>query len=311
MIQDIPTEADFTSAGKDFLCLAWDNACGLSLRLQDSVDNYLVEDAEASDMYWRASQRYLSTALSLIEQAVEFIIKGRIAAISPYLLIANDFSSWPKPSNNTPVDFASFKTIDAKDLLVVHNAICSTPLPESFTQLFEKLRKQRNTIMHTVDPAVRIHASDLLETILEVHYSLFPDESWIRLRRESIENGPESIAYFFPDEYNDSIIIREILHVIEFLTPEIVRKYFNFDKKQRRYICPDCHSSCSDAFPDKFPPTAVLHPKGPQSTLLFCFICTATHTVTRKDCTTPSCKGNVLYDHDNTCLTCYNENDIS
>jgi hypothetical protein len=307
MIIDIPCREDFQSAGKDFLCLAWETLFGLSHDLEDCLDQTLEDDLQITDAYWTAAQRPLSTALSLTEQAVEFLLKGEIAATSPFLLIANDFNGWPKPQSSNQVRFSEFKTIDAKDLIRVYNTISTNPLNIEFKQLFENLRTKRNTIMHTIDPSLRIRTNDVIANILEIHHNLIPNETWIDIRRNHLYTSPTSIAYLYSDEQFGATLIREIESAIILLEPNLVKKYFKINKKQRRYICPDCYCMYVDFLPGGFPLTALLKPNSSISKKLHCFICDTVFDVERKDCPHANCQGNVIHANDGTCLTCFGD----
>lgn len=308
MIVDIPVEEDFRSAGKDFLCLAWETILGLSLSLEDTLDHTLEDDEVITDTYWEAAQRPLSTALSLTEQAVEFLLKGKIASVSPFLLIANDYPGWPKQSSSNQVRFSDFKTIDAKDLLRVYNTIAHSPLNDEFRQRYEQLRSKRNTIMHTVDPTLRVKADDVMVDILEIHKSLLGDESWIDIRRNHIYNSPDSVVYLYASEQFETTLIREIEHAIITLPPALASRYFGINKKQRRYLCPDCYCTCVDYCPNGMPLTTLLTPNTPASTSVHCIICEKDFEIERRPCSNPDCKGHILHKNDGTCLTCFADN---
>jgi hypothetical protein len=54
-------------------------------------------DREVTDEYWRASQPALANAITLLQQSHEFALKGRIAAVSPFLLEAvSKRVEWPR-----------------------------------------------------------------------------------------------------------------------------------------------------------------------------------------------------------------------
>jgi hypothetical protein len=106
-----------------------------------------LDDGSAQRDYHAASQRSLANALAIIQQAQELGLKSRIAAVSPYLLIAGDPRGWPKNSAGD-LSFSEFRTIDASDLIRVHNTVCSTGVDDRFVQVFEDTRRRRNLIVH-------------------------------------------------------------------------------------------------------------------------------------------------------------------
>ncbi len=204
MIIDVPTGDDFKSAGIDFLNLAWDTLISLSTKLKDaeyfynvyySDENEEVIDQLSSEQYWKQAQRPLSTALSLIQQGTEFLLKGHIATVSPYLLILGDPSNYPSKSHERNIRFSEFKTIDAQDLVKVYNTVSTGRLPDNFRQRFEDLRSKRNIIMHTVDPELYIKTKNLFVEILEICHYLIEPNSWIKIRGQFIQNEPESVLY--------------------------------------------------------------------------------------------------------------------
>ena len=93
------------------------------------------------------------------------------------------------------------------------------------------------------------------------------------------------------------ILACEINLVVDLLKPTEVDKYFNFNKKQRRYICPVCYEEAfSEDFvhtglSDRIPKLAQLKPNRPTSTSVYCIVCNEDSIVAREDC---SCRGNVI-----------------
>jgi hypothetical protein len=118
MIVDIPRPADFQTAGLNQIYLAWQIAMQ-SLQDYDEAIAYGAEDdAENRREYWTRSQPALANAYSLIQQGMELALKGRIAAVSPLLLIGNP-GDWPGRAATEDVSFGELRTLDAADLLKV------------------------------------------------------------------------------------------------------------------------------------------------------------------------------------------------
>lgn len=319
MIIDVPTGDDFKSAGIDFLNLAWDTLISLSTELKDaeyfynglySDENEEVIDQLSSEQYWKQAQRPLSTALSLIQQGTEFLLKGHIATVSPYLLISGDPSNYPSKSHERNIRFSEFKTIDAQDLVKVYNTVSTGRLPDNFRQRFEDLRSKRNIIMHTVDPELYIKTKNLFVEILEICHYLIEPNSWIKIRGQFIQNKPESVLYS-PEtrELYKIGLALEINLVIDLLTTSENNKYFNFNKKTRRYFCPSCYSGFREDYEDEqIPRLAQLIPNEPTSNTIYCLVCNESYEVLREDCTAEDCLGNVIDPDDGTCLTCGSDN---
>src|SRR5262249_35461713 len=100
----------------------------------------------------------------------------------------------------------------------------------------------------------------------------------------------------------------EMTAVIELLPPADVKRYFIFDKKRRRYMCPQCLAGGFNKLHNKgylehIPKLAQLSSSNAE---VYCLVCEQKSPVLREDCKTPSCKGNVMGREYDTCLTCGN-----
>ena len=301
MIVDLPSDDDFRQNGVDLLNLAWDSVLTLLRHLYEVDSVGFTSLDEISDEYWTAATRTVSTALALTQQGVEFILKGLICRVSPLLLIATPVRDWPARATTEDVPFADFKTVDALDLPKLHDSIARPPLPREFVRTYEDLRRQRNALLHTIDKRLSISAREVLIAVLETAHHLLGPRSWLRLRSASLDRSPEAVA-FSPD-FVESLVIREALLAVALLERREAAKFFGVDKKRRTYICPDCSLSYQHAA-DKYAESAQLQPNTPSSAHVWCFICEKTTTVRRSKCVATGCKGNVIYEEEDWCLTC-------
>jgi hypothetical protein len=303
MITNIPTQTDYQNTALGLLNLAWENTLDLAVSLEDAKDN---SDHSISEKdYWDAGQSQLTTAASLVQQALEFLLKARIISISPYLLINGTPRDWPKDSNSKDTPFAQFYSIDAQDLIRTHDTVANTRLPENIKSLFEKMRTLRNTIMHTVDNSLKVEAKQVVCSILEILEWSAGSCKWIETRREYIGKSPKAFAYDPTWAYEEIQLAREILKAVDILQPSEVSRFFGFDKKQRRYICPSCSLDCGNY--GFLPNLAFLIPNTPESINLHCYLCEKDFALIRKDCVKEGCKGNVILDdgdYERNCLTC-------
>nr|WP_319556340.1 hypothetical protein [uncultured Vibrio sp.] len=241
MIVDIPNEKEFFQAGIDYFNMAWDSAI--------DIFTTIVEFSETMDDvgYLRSSQRKLESSLALVQQGVELILKGKIVEISPYLLIANKPDSWPKGCAQNDTRFAEFRTIDAQDLVKVVNSVHSEKLSPNFIQLFNSLRVKRNQVMHSVGSAETLQPIEVIEQILELSSYLIPQKSWLHLRRCYQDNQFDN--YLTELNYQDKEmeafglgnLQMEISYLLDALSPSMVKKHFDFDKKKSRFLCANCH----------------------------------------------------------------------
>jgi hypothetical protein len=301
VITDIPSPADFSHAGIAFLNLAWDTVLELVTELDAAELEEWDTDGTVADEYWKAAQRQLATSVSPLQQGSEFLLKSRIVDVSPFLLLDGSPKDWPRGSDHKDVAFSSFKTIDAQELIRAHDVVSSPRLSQEFVALYDNLRRVRNTVMHTIDPQLRFTAKDIIVWILEIVDSLLQQQGWMEIRQKFLETDSVSVAH--SSDYVDAAIAKEGLKLTQLLQPSQLRRYFDFNPKQRRYFCPSCQYAARDW--DLEVDTAQLRPNTLSSTILYCFVCRKTHSVARKPCSASECKGNVLDATDGTCLTCW------
>jgi hypothetical protein len=316
MITDIPTKADFDNNAIGFLNLAWQSVLSISLSRPKQPVKELSKEATQEQhaqaeeenrrweqdvqQYWQAVQQELATAVALVQQATEFLLKGKIAAVSPFLLVSGTPADWPRGCDRNDIPFADLKTIDAQDLIRCHDTVCTPRLTDQFKQRFEQLRRLRNSIMHTVDRRLNFTTLDGLLAILEVVEPLIGPNTWLGLREQYLSRQPN----FFPNQEDvcRCRMARETVHVIDLLQPDPVRRFFGFDKKQRRYLCPGCEQECANW--QIGVTLAQLVPNTAESSNVFCILCRESHEVIRKACGQANCRGNVVSVLSGKCLTC-------
>lgn len=303
MIIDIPTSENFYTSGKELLDFAWNTVVepitNLDYLGEYGFDSNTVE--EVSDAYWKSAKRSLTTALSITQQGVEFILKGRISDVSVFILIAGDPGKWPSPYNGIDLKFSQFRTLDAQDLIKVHDTVSATPLSTDFVKSFNLLREKRNAIMHSIDKSINVPVVEVIDSILFMHKSLFPDETWGQVRHRFLTDSPYSELGGI--DYVSNIVCREIYLVFHLLTPSKIKTYFSVDKKQRSYFCPKCYLEASHDIGFEYK-LAVLNPKDLDSTKIYCPVCNGEYEVIREECESSDCLGNVISHEDGICLTC-------
>jgi hypothetical protein len=327
MIVDIPQPEDFNDSGTDFLNLAWGIVYDLSSDLKDyqhtcgEIDIEYESDEEEdldlnthnSDEYWRRSQKSLATALSLVQQGTEFILKGLIVEVSPYLLLVGGSKNWPTNAQKNNVKFSEFKTIDAQDLINTYNTVTQNRLSDDFKTQFNKLRNKRNICMHTIDKNFEISTKEIFKEILEVNHHLIKPLAWLNIRKQFLETLPVNAVMkreYWDYDLLQSALIHETKLVIDLLNPSEVSKYFNFSKKQRCYICPDCYSSvfkrayAKMGMEEDIPRLAQLSPNQRNSKTIYCLICNSYSDILREQCNNENCSGNVISIDLGICLSC-------
>lgn len=302
MILDVPTSADFEANGIAFLNLAWDSVLDISLHFAESEVEELDEEKRVTDEYWQEVQQPLAVAVALAQQGTEFLLKAKISAVSPFLLISGDPAGWPKGCDKDDKSFADFKTIDAQDLVRVHDSVASPRLSDDFKREFDRLRRLRNTVMHTVDKRLRFTAEGGILAILQVVESLLAPRRWLPVRRNYLLGGVDfSSDHTYKDNTN-CVIAREVMHVFDLLEPALIKRFYGFDVKQRRYYCPSCEHDCADW--QIGVRLAQLRPNNPNSINVHCLACDETYPIVRESCGHKGCKGNVISEEYGRCLAC-------
>jgi len=309
VIIDVPTTVDFETNGLAFLNLAWDSIADLSqtyhsIKEHDFDPEYVSQEetAKAEAEYWQNSQPALATAVALAHQGGEFLLKAKIASVSPFLLL--DVDKWPANTDGMDRSFADFKTVDAQELIKIHDNVCANPLPERFKTGFENLRKLRNTIMHSINRREPFTPREGILAILDIVDTLVGKKSWQTHRRKYQDRKSNSWDPFGYSQFNPlHASADETMHIInELLKPAEALKYYGFNKKQRTYNCLNCYEPNSDG-----PPKSVqLKEASPDATEAYCVSCQTTIKVKREQCR--KCVSNVFgldsYDESWFCLTC-------
>jgi hypothetical protein len=305
MIVDIPAAADFHAAGLKQVHLAWQIAMQ-SVHDFDEATYYKLADEtheEAAEEFWRRSQPALTNAYSLIQQGMELALKGRIAAVTPYLLIGGP-KDWPKGTATGSVSFGEFRTLDAADLVPVHNSVSPTPFDDPFKTFWEQVRRDRNRIMHSAAPGT-FTPDQVVRTLLIAIEALFNEVPWPR-RLLELEYESKFASLGFIDSAHNNVL-RQIDTAIRHLKPAEAKRFFGYDDNRRAYVCPRCYYAANRDYQDEWPHLAQLTTKTNGATELYCLVCEKTTTTERFPCGEEDCKGDVIAE--GICLTCTHSQD--
>lgn len=117
MLIDIPSELEFSVTAENLINGAWNSL--IKLISEYEILKSLGSSKKTLDQYWTYAKPELTTALAMVQNAVEFYLKGKIISISPYLLISLEPRNLPKSSTNSDISFSSFRMLDAQDLVKV------------------------------------------------------------------------------------------------------------------------------------------------------------------------------------------------
>ncbi|NJO34959.1 MAG: hypothetical protein HC869_19430 [Rhodospirillales bacterium] len=280
--------------------MAWEIALEvLDERGASEVQNW-DHDGDASLLYWQQVQPKLANAFVLVQQAQELNIKSRIAEVSPFLLLAGDPREWPRGCDKSDVPFSAFRTVDASDLIRLHNAVSAQRLSDSFATLYDEVRQHRNILMHHGHAGARIEPMEILRLTLTTHKHLF-DGKWGPARATYWNSG--STATLYTNKWTHDALLREFEAIVELLKPAELREFFGYDKRQRHYLCPQCVMRARDARV----PLAELRSRAKTESKLYCFLCNVEFEIERAKCSHADCKSTVIalnYFNDRVCLTC-------
>ena len=301
MITEVPTPAEFQAAGLNQLYLAWQLAIRTVEDFEFAEENVdLGEDrAAAASRYWAKSQPVLANAFGLIQQAMEMVLKGRIASVSPFLLIPRDPREWPRGVDTDAVPFSEFRTLDAADLIKVHNTFITPALDQEFQSFWDEVRRDRNKIMHSVSPR-SFEPATLVRALLTAATALFTDVRWPQRLLDMEENG--KWAAYGIDDGTQNTVMQQMDIAVRHLKPSECKRLLGHDKKRRSYVCPNCHGQANRDWQTLWPKLAQLETKAPGEPRLHCLVCDATMETERAPCPRPGCEGDVMFSEQ--CMTC-------
>ncbi len=317
VITEIPNAGDFKRAALSSLHLAWRVSLD-AIREYEAYNG--VFDAQDDFITYRkyveGAQTSLANALTLIQQAVEFGLKARIAAVSPFLLIVRDPRDLPSRSSERDVGFSEFRSIDAADLARLHDTVCAERLTPEFRTLWDGLRKQRNALMHMVSPGRDIvRPEDLLLAALRIHGSLFGEVSWPQRRLGAYRGDEGPAVEWGDDDYGRdgpvTLVTSELEVVVRLIPKADCKSLLGFDPGRRHYYCPRClpltdtetFRNCEGGVPH----FATMTSRSAACSKLQCLVCGETSPIRRGPCPDNECSGTVMADHSKAvglCLTC-------
>ena len=305
MITEVLTPTEFSRSGLNLLNLAWSIGMDIVSDFNNAELDTWDSDGEVTDEYWRESQPALGNALALVQQAQEMALKGKIAAVSPYLLIGRDPREWPSRCEREDTPFSKFRTADAADLIKIHNTVCApqSRLGQDFSIFFDKIRRQRNAIIHVGSTGRRLDVVDLFLGVLQTNEYLYSDIRWMKRRLEYLESDRISVAHSSDHVGHD--ILMEFETAARLLKPADTRQLLGLTKA-RRYLCPPCHDWASE-LSSELVRTALLVPNKPSANVVTCLVCGESTSITRGSCITTGCKSNVICANPrwgSICLTC-------
>ncbi len=318
MIVDIPTSEDFKEAGLHLLHSAWEQVFDLFTEFDEFahyIEEASEEDPDQEDeaaRYWEAAKQNLTISYSTVHQAVEFLLKAKIAEVSPFLLLGGSPSTWPSGCDSHDRPFSDFRMINSEDLIKVVNTVHPEKLSPNFQTWFHELRTNRNKIMHTVDRRLSFSPDDIIPLILETSEMFVGARQFCDCHIDYLDKTPaNSLKFIREGGHEPYLVLRlhdQITAAIERLSPSQVDKYFGFDKKRNSYWCPNCRETfeCVDYFdPDSIESYVRTYQEKEKGQRNYrCFVCRHEGSLLDHPCDNEYCEGTRLDKETNRCLLC-------
>lgn len=337
MIIDIPTRDEFEKSALDLMNTAWSQVSELLIEFNELIpliegslrndvmpeirpdgNNWISYASDESitrntEAYWKASRQTMLIALTLVQQAVEFFIKGRLVSISSHLLIDLSVSTLPKQCTQEDTSFSSFKTIDAQDLIKIHDTVYPDRFDDGFKTWYTNMRTLRNKIIHIVANEIQVSPEKILEDILYIQQYFMPSSDWSRERIAYLLSTPDNSIDFI---HNDAEFVhqhimtqlhRELKAIIEKLQPSVVKKYLGYDKTRHALHCPSCYKILSSYYyfdPDNEEPIKTFQTISRTSDEYKCFVCGLNRRMIFHEKSCEECGERLINPDDGICLAC-------
>lgn len=299
MIINVPSADELTSVSLRLYFKAWAEVTSIledwsrhfDMRRSRSFGGGRPEKFEPDDD-WRAylenAQNDLQGIYTLVQQSQEIGIKARICEVSPYLLLKG-LQAKPVAEGSVDYDFTDFQTIDAAELVRVHNMVCDHRISPVFRELVEDIRRNRNKIHHlgilnrSLDPHAVID-------VLQLQYSeLYPRRRWMadRIKFGSVHRWSD----WMESDFNATTGAMLELHDLEpMLTPNQFKRLTGHGPSKRRYICHYCVREANfqeTSVAPSLAPTA-FRLKGEMK--IRCVLCDETEELIAERCTGDNCR---------------------
>lgn len=275
MIKNIPDPKDYYKSSLNYMNISWEMAFDVY-----KISKEVIEDEDEISEYREEQKYHLNTCLMLLSQSIELFLKFRIAEVNPLLMVN-------LRNKDINADFSELQSIDAKDLLPLHDQIRSDHLGSKLSKTFEEIRLKRNRIMHSAGSDLHEEEAILIQ-IIKLSHLLF-NSHWLKLRLEYLGNS------YFSDSYVDIYNANEEFSICkEYFASGNFKIYSGYLQKEFVIRCPYC-----DYHMDR---TLETHTCLRLTPLTYrCIICDEKGKVLRNKC--PDCSTQSL-DDNSECLHC-------
>jgi hypothetical protein len=237
MIKDIPTADELLLVSLRLYFKAWSDLTDIITEwaqhgkwASEAQEDEALDAQAGWTKYIAAAQSDLQSIFTLIQQSQEIGLKARICSVSPYLLLKRT-DIRPSDGENGVWDFTDFPTLDASELVRVHNMFCSTTL---------SIRRGRNKISHLGIYRQNIEPLAIID-ILQLHYSeLYPGRRWMEDRLHFAALGKWADFSFDADFNERTGLYTELWHLLPELTDSQFKWLMGHGPDKERFICHEC-----------------------------------------------------------------------
>jgi hypothetical protein len=246
VIKNIPTADELRLVSIRLYFKAWADTANIITEWAE-YGEWATESQEEDDtdspagweQYIAAAQSDLQGIFTLIQQSQEIGLKARICEVSPFLLLRRT-DVRPTEGEQNVWDFTDFPTLDASELIRVHNMFCSTTLSKEFQSKYEEIRRGRNKISHLGIYRNNLEPLEIID-ILQLHYSeLYPGRRWMedRLHFAALSKW---VDFQFDSDFNERTgLFNELWHLIPVLTDDQFKRLMGHERTETRFACHEC-----------------------------------------------------------------------
>ncbi|WP_316234076.1 hypothetical protein [Bradyrhizobium sp. SZCCHNR1098] len=246
MIKNIPTADELRLVSLRLYFKAWADTANIITEWAEYGEwaTEIQEDTGIAstagwEQYIAAAQSDLQGIFALIQQSQEIGLKARICEVSPFLLLKRTDVKATEGEQNV-WDFTDFPTLDASELIRVHNTFCPTTLSKEFQSKYEEIRRGRNKISHLGIYRKNLEPLDIID-ILQLHYcELYPGRRWMEDRLHFAALGKWADFQFDSDFNERTGLFNELWRLIPELTDDQFKRLMGRGRDEKRFVCHEC-----------------------------------------------------------------------
>lgn len=304
MIVNVPEWEDLETISLQLYFNAWDAAVRIVGEFKTAYSGATGWEAEWQD-YLQASQTDLQATYTLTQQSQEIGVKARIAKVSPYLLLKRHETKAFAPDK---YDFTDFPTIEASELVKVHNTFCPTKLSTSFADEFDKLRRARNKIAHLGIFNDQLNPTELLKLLLLQYREIYPHRRWLPDRAHFASKHRWAQSGFIDNWAPEAEVLSELAHYQDEVAEQGHLTIFGHPIEVPRYICPPCSLLLDKYLGGGEPvPSDVPTAFKTAADAVYCVLCETASEAKLGNCDSEDCDGTLFAaepEFGDLCLTC-------